>query len=86
MRRLSCLCALCLIACASLASAQDSPAQQQEETTVQAWGGAHPECGEWSDACVVCKREGDKAACSTPGIACTPQPTACRAPLPGTKL
>ena len=85
MRFSSCLAAASLIACPFVALAGDSPAQQ-EEAVVQAWGGAHADCAEWSDACVVCRRDGEKAACSTPVIACTPQPTACRTPVPGTKL
>ena len=53
----------------------DLPAEiQAEQKSVQAWGRDNPDCAEWSDACVVCT----KAACSTPGIACTPKETACR--------
>ena len=47
---------------------------QAEQKSVQAWGRANPDCAEWSDACVVCTKEG----CSTPGIACVPKETACR--------
>lgn len=45
-----------------------------EQKSVQGWGGANPDCAEWSDACVTCTKDG----CSTPGIACTPKKTACR--------
>ncbi|MBY0299322.1 MAG: hypothetical protein K2X71_25340 [Methylobacterium sp.] len=30
-----------------------------------------PACLEWTDACVVCSRQGEGVACSMPGIACT---------------
>ncbi|MDJ0449364.1 hypothetical protein [Methylocystis sp. JR02] len=41
---------------------------------VPVFGDDHPECGEWSDGCIVCTREG----CSLPGIACVPKDPACR--------
>ena len=44
------------------------------------YGTKNPDCLEWTDACAVCKRGDDgTAACSTPGIACTPQPIECKA-------
>jgi len=49
-------------------------APKDELVTVQSFGRAHPDCVEWSDACIVCTRAG----CSTPGIACTPTPPVCR--------
>ena len=49
-------------------------------TSVQAFGRANA-CASWGDGCTVCTRAGDgPAACSTPGIACTPGPVACKAP------
>ncbi|KAF2990553.1 hypothetical protein OGR47_02005 [Methylocystis sp. MJC1] len=41
---------------------------------VPAFGDDHPECGEWSDGCMVCTRDG----CSLPGIACVSKDPACR--------
>lgn len=70
--------ALLLIVASAPARADDAgkpPADARvEQQAVQAWGRDNPDCAEWSDACVVCT----KAACSTPGIACTPTETACR--------
>ncbi|MCB8821851.1 hypothetical protein [Microvirga rosea] len=34
-------------------------------------------CQEWTDGCVICSRRPNGAACSTPGIACTPGPLQC---------
>jgi hypothetical protein len=34
-------------------------------------------CAEWTDGCVVCQRDADGAACSTPGIACVRGPVQC---------
>lgn len=40
----------------------------------------NPNCIEWSDACIICKRgEGDKAACSTAAIACVSGDMVCKA-------
>jgi hypothetical protein len=36
-----------------------------------------PTCAEWTDGCIVCQRTGQAPACSTPGIACVPQPQQC---------
>ncbi|MEH3118155.1 MAG: hypothetical protein PGN25_11345 [Methylorubrum populi] len=37
-----------------------------------------PACAEWGDGCKVCRRiEDGGAACSLPGIACTPGAVAC---------
>ncbi len=38
---------------------------------VMAFGADNPKCLEWTDDCVVCKRQpDDDFACSTPGTAC----------------
>ncbi|KAB1075775.1 hypothetical protein [Methylobacterium planeticum] len=34
-------------------------------------------CLEWSDGCRVCQRNAEGAACSLPGIACTPSQDRC---------
>jgi hypothetical protein len=49
---------------------------------VLAFGVSHPDCQEWSDGCVICKRGADVVACSTPGIACLPTEPVCKAPPP----
>lgn len=36
-----------------------------------------PACAEWGDGCKVCRRLETGAACSLPGIACTPGKVAC---------
>ena len=71
---------------AVLAGEPSAPTPPTEEEIVQAWGKTHPDCAEWTDACLVCRRDGEIFACSTPGPACLPEPVVCRAPLPGTKL
>ena len=49
--------------------------------SVQAFGQSNPQCRAWTDGCVTCTAEGGGAGrCSLPGIACTPQPVACRDP------
>lgn len=71
--------ALVLFLLAGAARADDAsvaPDMKAEETIVQAWGRAHPTCGEWSDGCVVCTQAG----CSTPGVACTPREISCARP------
>jgi hypothetical protein len=51
----------------------------REEATLHSFAAAHPECVEWSDSCVVCKRA-MSVSCSTPGIACQPADIVCRTP------
>lgn len=36
-----------------------------------------PACAEWGDGCRVCRRLAEGAACSLPGIACTPGALQC---------
>jgi hypothetical protein len=55
----------------------DTPAATE---AVIAFGVSHPDCQEWSDGCVICKRGADVVACSTPGIACLPSEPVCKAP------
>ena len=42
-----------------------------------AFGDRDKSCAEWSDGCIVCRRDGHGTACSTPGIACTRGPVQC---------
>jgi hypothetical protein len=49
-----------------------------EEPGIQAYGDLHPSCLEWSDGCMVCRRdEGPAPACSTPGLSCQPHAIGC---------
>ena len=57
-----------------------TPVLQAPGTAIQAFGRTR-DCRAWTDGCTVCTSpEGNApAACSTPGIACTPAPIACTA-------
>jgi hypothetical protein len=73
--------AMAVMLFASPAAAEDSdqpvkPPSPEQEVAI-AFGAGHPECQEWTDGCMVCKRVEDKVACSTPGIACQPVATIC---------
>jgi hypothetical protein len=47
--------------------------------TAQNYGARDPECQEWTDACRTCIRDEKGATqCSTPGVACTLGPVACK--------
>jgi hypothetical protein len=49
-----------------------------EHKPVSAYGDDHSDCAEWTDGCIVCKKQLDKSvACSMPGIACLPAATEC---------
>jgi hypothetical protein len=39
-----------------------------------------PNCAEWTNGCVICRRTSEGLACSTPGIACTPSAPRCLRP------
>ncbi len=75
--------ALIMGAAAFPVSAEESatPSPAQERIAVQAWGAARPECAEWTDSCTICARVPEGIACSTPGVACLPQPVICRRPV-----
>ena len=46
--------------------------------SVLGWGDANASCAEWTNGCIICKRdEAGSAACSTPGIACQPKAISC---------
>jgi hypothetical protein len=63
------------------ARAQETPKVPPTDipAPVQAFGAQQLTCLEWSDNCVVCLREvGGPIHCSTPGIACLPEPVVCR--------
>lgn len=75
---------LVLVFAASGAGTAPAAALPSSETqSLEAFAAANASCHEWSDGCVVCVRRADAGfACSTPGIACTPSPLACRSPAP----
>lgn len=56
-------------------------AMQATGPSIQAFGRSNA-CRSWTDGCTVCTTAGGEApaACSTPGIACTPAPVACTTP------
>jgi hypothetical protein len=45
---------------------------------MQRYGENNPKCLEWTDGCVVCRKDG----CSNIGIACQPKDISCRDTLP----
>lgn len=73
----------------SVAAADEAPAPvvnspaigpvPPEGPSLQEFATQNPLCREWSDGCAVCAR-GDNGPphCSTPGIACQPEPIRCR--------
>ncbi len=82
---LPCLSLLCFAVFGPPGLALESPvptAVHPSAASVQAYGRANPACGTWTDGCVACQAGpgGGPASCSTPGIACTPGPVACRGP------
>jgi hypothetical protein len=73
----------------SVAAADEAPApafnppaaapSRVEELSLQGFAAPNPLCREWSDGCSVCARDDtDAPHCSTPGIACQPEPIRCR--------
>lgn len=47
------------------------------DPSMEAWGKAHPDCLEWTDACQVCVA-GDKPGCSVVSTACVRVAPSCR--------
>jgi hypothetical protein len=71
--------AAALCASATLAAADEAPAQAGEQASLEGFAAAAPFCLEWSDGCAVCARDDNNVAhCSTPGVACQPTAIACR--------
>ena len=71
-----------LLALAAPAFADDTPTPAATPSPVDAtmatFGAHNAECLEWTDSCAVCKRDATGVAnCSTPGIACQPNPIVC---------
>ena len=56
------------------------PPPDRELVSIQSWGQRNQTCEEWTNLCQVCRRTPDgQMACSTPGIACQPAATVCKA-------
>ncbi|HXY57622.1 MAG TPA: hypothetical protein VEH76_03485 [Methylocystis sp.] len=69
---------LALLAPPALAQTLEPPPPRPVMRPVAAFGADNPQCLEWTDGCVVCKRlDAATAACSTPGVACLPKETSC---------
>ena len=71
-----------LLAFAAPARADDAPTPPAtpsvEDVSLAGFGAQNADCREWTDSCAICRRDDAGAAhCSTPGIACQPQPIAC---------
>jgi hypothetical protein len=73
----------------SVAAADEAPAPtvnpppaarpRAAELSLQGFATQNPLCREWSDGCSICARDDNNARhCSTPGIACQPEPIRCR--------
>ena len=72
-----------VLVAASVRADPAPPLPPAERQSLEAFAAAHANCREWSDGCVVCRRGLETGfACSTPGIACQPQPLMCRDPEP----
>jgi len=79
MRRLATY-LLIALAAATSARGDEAPSMPlQEQSSLQGFAAAHPDCREWDDGCVTCQRD-SAVHCSTPGIACQPHEIACKAP------
>ena len=56
-----------------------TPPLSREDLSLQGFALQNRLCREWSDGCSVCMRDEEGAPhCSTPGIACQPEPIRCR--------
>lgn len=80
----SALFALACCACALAPARADSPDVPKlpapRATSMQGYAAADPTCLEWANGCQICQTAGaaGAAACSTPGIACTPGKIVCK--------
>ncbi|MCW6508577.1 hypothetical protein [Lichenifustis flavocetrariae] len=52
--------------------------KQGSPLSIQGYGRQNPGCLEWTNGCVICASSDGHAACSTPGIACTPAGLTCK--------
>jgi hypothetical protein len=62
------------------AAAAETPKGDARDSAAKptpAFGDDHLDCPQWTDGCVVCVREEDGPACSTPGISCLPTEPQC---------
>jgi len=64
-----------------LATLLTAPAFAAEPKPPQTYGADAPNCLEWTDGCVICRKlEDNDAACSTAGFACVAREIACLKP------
>jgi hypothetical protein len=83
-RPLLLLLALSLSTCAAMGGEPAPPpgnmaAEAGSPRDLETYGEADATCLEWSNGCQVCRRQPEGGwACSTPGIACVPEPVTCR--------
>jgi hypothetical protein len=75
---------LCVAFLATAISAGRAPVEAGEEQIPASerptitFGADKADCLEWSDGCIVCKKDTDgESICSTAGIACQPGPPSC---------
>jgi len=64
------------------AALAETPAPPAAQKPVPAFGDDHPDCAEWTDGCIVCRRGDDGSDCSMAGVACLPAEPACLKPKP----
>jgi hypothetical protein len=55
----------------------DRPASRPAPPRDPAVQASMPGCAEWTDTCVVCRRDAGEVTCSNIGIACQPQALQC---------
>jgi len=79
MRGLATYILIGLAAATSARGDEATPAQTEEQSSLQSFAAAHPDCREWDDGCATCQRD-STVHCSTPGIACQAHDIACKAP------
>jgi hypothetical protein len=82
LNTLACACAALICSVAPDLADEAAPSPLPEPpVSMQAYGAHNPDCLEWTDSCVVCRRldapqkdaaghDATDIACSTPGIAC----------------
>lgn len=71
-------CFIVLVASLGAEEKQAPPMSEKPDASMEAYGVAHPECLEWTNACRICARHENDVACSTPGIACLPKEIFCQ--------
>lgn len=78
MRRTLIVLALALPGPAFADEPRTPPLKPPLQLSLPAWGESRRDCLEWRNGCQTCARDPQgAAACSTPGIACTPGEPVC---------